>query len=38
MFYSFNDFERDIIEAVLKLKDYNYDVIGCTLRGAMTIT
>ena len=38
MFYSFNDFERDIKEAVLKLKDKNYDAIVCPLRGAMTIT
>ena len=38
MFYSFNDFERDIKEAVLRLKDKNYDVIVCPLRGSMTIT
>ena len=38
MFYSFNDFERDIKEATLKLKDKNYDAIVCPLRGAMTIT
>ena len=38
MFYSFNDFERDIKEAILKLKDKNYDAIVCPLRGAMTIT
>ena len=38
MLYSFSDFERDIKEAVLKLKDKNYDALVCPLRGAMTIT